>query len=207
MTGTLIPKLYPWTIKNLKKLERFYFGSNFAVEKLTIDSGTFESFQFLHTLSLSMKNIQEMEIEDNAFKDLPNLVILDLNENSITKLNSKSFIDLPNLAYFSIEANKIDEVEKSFFDNFPNLVQFAAKDNICINETFYLNSPGEREFLKSFENCFSKWEESSKQTSVPPTELTTISTPRTTETTTLGASKTTMNFAVHLLILFISIFV
>ena len=186
MSGTEIPKLYPWTIKNLKKLERFYFGSNFLVEKTVIDSGTFKSMHSLQTLSLSMKNAGEMEIEPRAFYDLPNLVQLVLAENSIKKLNSNSFVNLPNLTWFSIENNKIEGIETNFFSNFPTLIHVAAKENFCINETFYFDSLEEKEiFLNSFEGCYSKWENSITTTESKTEPSTTMDS---TTVTTQGAS-------------------
>lgn len=100
-----------------------------------------------------------------------------------------SFSGLQNLLWFSIENNQVSEIERNFFTLFPKLEEFNTNSNPCGNQSYYLESGYDEEFMQDFEDCFSRWDESHLTTITTLSTTTTApETSKVPENTTLGAS-------------------
>ncbi|EFA11846.1 Leucine-rich repeat-containing protein 15-like Protein [Tribolium castaneum] len=87
-------------------------------------------------------------IENEAFMDLINLKMLDLNQNCITHFNPHAFVRLPSLFHFIISSNNISKLEKnclSFIEQNNTFIDFSRNnivsiDNEALNGApFYIN--------------------------------------------------------------------
>lgn len=187
--------------KSFTKVQRFHFGSKLPQTYSRLQTGTFKSLQALEALEFRM-SAELMEIEPAAFEDLENLQRLVLAENKIKRLSSDLFVNVSKLTWLNIRANELTEVERGFFAGFPELEEVLANDNLCVNDSYYFESPDDEKFVDEFEECFVKYDESLPTTTEIPIPTTTeasttiastpTSPPTTTSTrpadTTLGSS-------------------
>lgn len=70
-----------------------------------------------------LKNLEILDAKRNKLNYLPNelstlpkLLKLDLEENTLIKIESKIFINLRNLTHLNLSKNKISDVESDAFD-------------------------------------------------------------------------------------------
>lgn len=188
-----VPEMPPQLLRNLKKLKRFQFGTKAIQSVNRIRTGSFKSLPALEYVQVMSPNGEVMEIEPAAFEDLESLGRLDLYSNAIQRLNSDAFVNVINLLALNIQYNQITEVERSFFSNFPKLVEVLTQENLCVNENYYIESPLDVEFLLDFEECFSKYDDSTTSTVMETTQSTTQTTEKT-DDTTQGTSSVVPSF-------------
>lgn len=174
MTNLEVSELNSKLFTTLKKLERFHFGSNSPHNITQIQSGTFKSMPDLQSLQIVNDNQQPMVIEKLAFEDLEKLERLVIAGSAIERLNMNSFSGLQNLIWFSVEKNQISEIERDFFTLFPNLEEFNANMNPCGNRIYYLKSGQDEEFMRDFEECFTRWDDPSASSTTVDSSTTTI---------------------------------
>lgn len=172
--------------KSFTKVQRFHFGSKIPQSSSRLQSGTFKSLYALEALEFRM-SAELMEIEPAAFEDLENLQRLVLAENKIKRLSSDLFVNISKLTWLNIRANELTEVERGFFAGFPELEEVLADDNLCVNNSYYFESPDDEEFVNEFEECFVKYDESLTTTTGIPT---TTEAPTTTAPTTVAITPT-----------------
>lgn len=206
-----VPELHQQWFTNLKKLQRFNFGTSFDQSVMRISTGTFKSMPALEIISISDCKSQEMILEPMAFDNLEKLQQLILTGDGIQRLNANSFTGVDNLVSLNIDNNAISAIEKTFFDNFPKLKEINANNNVCVARSFYIDSPLNEVFQSALEECFNQWELTESSTIDSTTETTeasvpsttddsTITTPFTTEPTTMGSSSIIPNFFTRIII-------
>lgn len=138
----------------------------------------------------NLKNLVQLELKNNKISSLPAGIFsllenlgnedyswLDLGGNKIKKLDSNAFGKFKFLKNFFINDNRIEAIERNFFDNFPRLNNLNAFGNQCVNKSFSIREM--EPVLEEFEKCFEKWDDIEYGT----TEVTTVSTERTTGST------------------------
>lgn len=189
MSNLEVSELNSNLFTTLKKLERFHFGAISPYNITKIQTGTFKSLPDLQSLQIVNNNQEAMVIEELAFEDLEKLERLVIAGSAIEELKMNSFSGLQNLLWFSIEDNKVSEIERNFFTLFPKLEEFNTNLNPCGNQSYYLESGYDDEFMQDFEDCFSRWDESHVTTiTIPSTTTAVTSTTEVPDNTTLGAS-------------------
>ncbi|XP_053685957.1 protein artichoke [Sabethes cyaneus] len=83
----------------------------------------------LKTIQLSGNNIVDAGMIGRAVKDIPNMAILKLDRNVISKLSEGSFVDLPALKELYLNDNAITELHHGAFHRTPNLKLVHLENN------------------------------------------------------------------------------
>ncbi|XP_038112146.1 protein artichoke [Culex quinquefasciatus] len=83
----------------------------------------------LKTLQLSGNKIADAGMIGRAVKDIPNLSILKIDRNVISKLNEASFVDLPSLKELYLNDNTITEIYHGAFHRTPSLKLVHLENN------------------------------------------------------------------------------
>lgn len=91
-------------------------------------------FSNLHTFRMSNCKIET--IEDNAFSNLKERVILDLSENLLKRLYKRYFSKLINLENVIMFKNRIEFIEKGTFSKMKNFNLLDLSDNYIIINDF-----------------------------------------------------------------------
>ncbi|KAI4497091.1 hypothetical protein M0802_007837 [Mischocyttarus mexicanus] len=84
--------------------------------------------QFKNLKIVSFQYVKINELAERAFTDLPEVIQINLNRNTIEVLNKYVFANMENLKVINLDDNRISEINRDVFVNLPNL------------ETIYLNS-------------------------------------------------------------------
>ena len=73
-------------------------------------------------LNLFLRGNTISRINDAAFKDLPNLEVIDISENNITVIHHRAFQELPRLKRLILRANpQLQDLQPSVFHDMPQL--------------------------------------------------------------------------------------
>ncbi|XP_058829001.1 protein artichoke isoform X2 [Topomyia yanbarensis] len=83
----------------------------------------------LKTLQLSGNKIADSGMVGRAVKDIPNLTVMKLDRNVISKLNEGSFVDLPALKELYLNDNMITEIYHGAFHRTPSLKLVHLENN------------------------------------------------------------------------------
>ncbi|XP_055629540.1 protein artichoke [Toxorhynchites rutilus septentrionalis] len=83
----------------------------------------------LKSLQLSGNRIADAGMIGRAVKDIPNLAVLKLDRNTISKLNEGSFVDLPSLKELYLNDNTITEMYHGAFHRTPSLKLVHLENN------------------------------------------------------------------------------
>lgn len=93
-----------------------------------IMKNVFRNFTQLTSINLQMNRISQ--IEDGSFKENRKLIIIDLSDNNLTKINKKTFHGkLDDLQDLKLNYNLIDSVESGSFDDCPKLEMIELSNN------------------------------------------------------------------------------
>lgn len=175
------------SVKNLPNLKTLEFFKNGMTHVSTM---AFLNLKSLKSLTISNNNIKILSnnvflslpvdiinvasnkiriIEKSAFNTLPNLLIVYLENNLLTKWDPDWFADTPNLEFIDLSKNQISSLQAFAFTKFSKLKKFWLADNkLCAVDpnTFngspplnYLNLAGNllrSLHSKTFENLFKK---------------------------------------------------
>lgn len=108
------------TLDDVTKVSTFGFSLNFP-------SKVCESFDNL--VEVSSPALGLSEIYESSFKSCENLEILDLNENSINKINENSFINNRKISQLSIAKSRLTLLSEKVFANLQNLRNLDLSEN------------------------------------------------------------------------------
>ncbi|XP_065083932.1 protein artichoke [Ochlerotatus camptorhynchus] len=89
----------------------------------------FAGLPSLKTLQLSGNKLADAGMIGRAVKDIPNLTVLKLDRNVISKLNEASFVDLPALKELYLNDNTITEIFHGAFHRTPSLKLVHLENN------------------------------------------------------------------------------
>lgn len=141
--------LHPKMFTGLKKLKRLFLSNNkidsldndlfkglVTLQELRLADNPFKCFDFkilngltnLKMLDLNGLNIIE-EIADYTFQNCPNLELLQLAENKISKIDLNGFSGLKKLKSLFLGANQIRELKEKLFSDLVSLKELYLNDN------------------------------------------------------------------------------
>ncbi|XP_064471061.1 connectin-like [Ornithodoros turicata] len=92
-----------------------------------IRSNTFFEVPKLVLLSLDSNEITDLE--SHAFSNLPSLKKLELGDNQLKIIRAGALYELPNLEFLFLDRNQITSIEDYAFSSMPNLTELALADN------------------------------------------------------------------------------
>ena len=73
-------------------------------------------------------------IEDDAFSQLKELIVLDLRENLLERLYKRDFSQLVNLEYINVRKNRIEFIENGIFSHMTKLGLISIRENKIEND-------------------------------------------------------------------------
>lgn len=92
----------------------------------------FRNFTHLESISLRVNRIET--IEDEAFKENKKLIVINLSDNNLSKINKKTFHgNLDELEDLKLNYNRIDFIESGAFDDCPKLEMIDLSYN-CLQK-------------------------------------------------------------------------
>ncbi|KAG5673419.1 hypothetical protein PVAND_003468 [Polypedilum vanderplanki] len=118
---------------------------------IKLKKGAFDGLYSLEYLNFEYNLIEF--IEEKVFYGTDELNLLMLNGNRLVSLNSASFSLLPNLKILEVNNNPIKAVSYDFFDKFPALTTLKIEGANCINNEF---AEITAEVVKRFNQCFAE---------------------------------------------------
>ncbi|XP_041980020.1 toll-like receptor 6 [Aricia agestis] len=103
--------------------------------------GLLEGLDQLEKLDLSKNRLTNGWVNRDTFAGLVRLVILNLSQNSLARLDPKSFQDLNNLQVLNLDNNEIEIISNGAFAELKNLHHLSISDNKIkvLNEQVFSN--------------------------------------------------------------------
>lgn len=111
---------------NAKELREIYLNDNFVVE---LARGLFHHLEQLIVLDLSSNQLTSNHIDDATFKGLIRLIVLNLSNNALTRIDGKTFKDLFFLQILNLKNNSIGYIEENAFMPLYNLHTLNLAEN------------------------------------------------------------------------------
>lgn len=126
LTNNRLLAIPPELFNSTKELRQLYVGHNTLA---VLAPGLFENLKHLEVLDLSYNELTSDWINRDTFIGLIRLVVLNLNNNKLSKIDKLVFRELYNLQSLNLESNAIEVIAPNAFSDLKNLHELLLSHN------------------------------------------------------------------------------
>lgn len=126
LSSNSLVALPPEMFQSSRDIKQIYLNNN-SINVLA--PGLLEGLDQLMILDMSQNELNSEWVNRDTFSGLIRLVVLNLSNNKITKIDSLMFQDLNNLQFLSLENNKIMRISEGAFSSLKNVHSLSLSHN------------------------------------------------------------------------------